>query len=345
MKRLNILYILLIPCIYLLYIAGSSIQSEGALFYGFAENKETELNLDVDCLISKVHVSPGEEVKKGQLLLEASQAKYDLKLNNLEYDLKEQSINTALEKAKLKNNIAQLEIKKQADIAELDAEIRSLEAKIELNENLFDQISSIKVPENSTINKSARIELNQLKNMRAEIIAPINQQIAILENQIKKAGQPQILQKQRLNKERELVDTEREKLQIFAPSDGLIGNVHCIDGENVSSFNTLISFYERNPTLVKGYVHEKLILEVKLDAELSVSSSQHPNHEVLGKIVGLGTRIVEIPERLRKIQDFKTYGREVLIRIPADNPFLQKEKVTLNSMNRKEGTFLSSFLN
>ncbi len=345
MKRFNIFYLLLIPSTYLLYLAGTSFQSEGAFFYGFAENKETELNLDVDCLIAKVYVSPGEEVKKGQLLLEASQAKYDLKINDLEYDLKEQQISTEIEKAKYRNNIAQLEIKKQADIAELDAEIRSLEAKIELNENLFDQISSIEVPENSTINKSARIELNALKNTRAEIIAPIDQQIAILQDQIQKAGRPQVLQKQRIKNERALVDLEKGKLQILAPSDGLIGNIHCIDGENVSSFNTLISFYERNPTLVKGYVHEKLILEVKLDAELSVSSSQHPNHEVQGKVIGLGTRIVETPERLRKVPELKSYGREVLIKIPADNPFLQKEKVTLNSTSRKEGHFLSLFLN
>ena len=343
MKRFNILYFLLIPCAYLLYLAGTNFKSEGAFFYGFAENKETELNLDIDCLIAKVHVRPGEEVKKGQLLLEASQAKYDIKLNELEYDLKEQQVSTEIEKTKLINNISQLEIKKQTDITELDAEIRSLKAKIELNEKLFDQISSIQVPENSTINKSARFELSELENKRTEIIAPINQQIDILKSQLKKAGQPQGLQRQRIKKEKELVGIEKEKLQIFAPSDGLIGNVHCIDGEHVSSFNTLISFYERNPTLVKGFVHEKLILEVKNGADLEVSSSQHPNHEVSGKVIGLGTRIVEIPERLRKIPEYKTYGREVLIKIPANNPFLQKEKVTLNSTIRKEDNFLSSF--
>ncbi len=343
MKGFNILYILIIPCAYLLYLAGSNFKTEGAFFYGFAENKETELNLDVDCLIAKVHVSPGEEVKEGQLLLEASQAKYDIKLNDLEYDLKEQQINTEIEKAKLTNNIAQLEIRKQAEINELDTEIRSLQSKIELNEKLFDQISSISVPDKGTINKSARIELNELLARKIEVEAPYNRQIQILNAQLKKVGQPQILQRQRLNKEKELIGIEKEKLQIFAPSDGLIGNIHCIDGEHVSSFNTLISFYERNPTLVKGFVHEKLILEVKTDAKLTVSSSQHPNHEVNGKIIGLGTRIVEIPERLRKIPEQKTYGREVLIKIPADNPFLQKEKVTLNSSDRSEGNFFSSF--
>jgi len=345
MKKFNILYLLLLPCAYLLYLVGGNYQSDGAFFYGFAENKETELNLEVDCLITKVYVSPGEQVKMGQLLLEASQAKYDLKLSDIEYDLKEQKINTTLKKAQLQDDIAQLEIKKQVAVTELDRKIRSLEAKIELNEKLFDQISSIDVPKNSTINKSARIELEALKNTRAIITQPLDQQIDILQKQVAQTGQPQVLQSQRLNKTKELIDKEREKLKIFAPSDGLIGNVHCIDGENISSFNTLISFYERNPTLVKGFVHEKLILQVKLEDQLSVSSSQHINHEVVGKVVGLGTRIVEIPERLRKIPEVKSYGREVLIKIPSQNPFLQKEKVTLNSANRTESNFLSSFLN
>ena len=47
-------------------------------------------------------------------------------------------------------------------------------------------------------------------------------------------------------------------------------------------------------------------------------------------ITGLGSRIVEIPDRLRKNPDLKTYGREVLISIPPTNFFLQKEKVILN---------------
>ncbi len=345
MKRFNIFYILLIPAIYLLYVVGSNSQAEGAFFYGFAENKETELNLDVDCMISKVHVSPGEEVRNGQLLLEANQAKFELKISDLEFDIKAQEISTLQERAKLQNQIAQLQIKKQTQLAELDMDIRSLRSKIELNEKLFDQISSIDIPEESKQNTPAKIELNQLESNRLAIVQPIDKQLDLLQQQLQKVGSPQQLNTQRINKEKELVGIEKEKLKVFAPTDGLIGNVHCIDGENVSSFNTLISFYERNPTLVKGFVHEKLILQVKLDDELKVTSSQHPDHEVTGKVVGLGTRIVEIPERLRKIADFKTYGREVLIRIPSDNPFLQKEKVTLNSTTRKESNFISSFLN
>jgi len=323
---------------------GTNFQTEGALFYGFAENKETELNLDVDCLITKVLVRAGEQVKQGQLLLEANQAKYELKLNNLEYELKEQAIITQLDKAKINNQIAQLEIRKQKDLADLDSKIRSLEAKIALNEKLFDQIKSVEIPEKNRTNTPAYIELESLRREKENLIAPLNQQISLLKDQLEKVGTPQSLNKQRITREKELVGNERAKLKVYAPSDGLIGNVHCIDGEHVSSFNTLISFYERNPTAVKGFVHEKLILEVKLNDKLKVTSSQHVNHEVVGEVLGLGTRIVEIPERLRKMPELKTYGREVLIKIPSNNPFLQKEKVTLNSISKKKSNFLSSYL-
>ena len=113
------------------------------------------------------------------------------------------------------------------------------------------------------------------------------------------------------------------------------GNILCKKGEHISAFNTLINFYERNPTIVKGYVHESLILEVQVGDSLRITSSLHPSQQVKGEVIGLGSRIVEIPARLRKIPDIKTYGREVLIRIPSDNPFLQKEKVMLNSLDEE----------
>jgi len=80
-----------------------------------------------------------------------------------------------------------------------------------------------------------------------------------------------------------------------------------------------------------------MILEVKVGDELEVSSSLHPDHKVRGVVFGLGSRIVEIPERLRKMADFKTYGREVLIKIPEENNFLQKEKVLLNTITKESG--------
>ena len=52
--------------------------------------------------------------------------------------------------------------------------------------------------------------------------------------------------------------------------------------------------------------------------------------------MGMGSRIIEIPDRLRKNPTFKTYGREIQVEIPSDNQFLQKEKVILK-LPPKEG--------
>jgi multidrug resistance efflux pump len=116
---------------------------------------------------------------------------------------------------------------------------------------------------------------------------------------------------------------------ITAPYDGLVGNIHGRVGEHQSSFSTLVTFYEQHPTLVKGYVHESLLLQVKLNDSLDVVSMVRPELFCRGQVVALGTRVVEIPERLRKMPEIKAYGREILVAIPTKNDFLQKEKVQL----------------
>jgi len=97
----------------------------------------------------------------------------------------------------------------------------------------------------------------------------------------------------------------------------------------VPSFNTLLSFYEPHSGLIKGYVHEDLTLQVALDDIYAISSLKDADIQYDGKVIGLGSRIVEIPTRLRKITEVKTYGREVLLEISRDNQFLQKEKVSI----------------
>lgn len=109
----------------------------------------------------------------------------------------------------------------------------------------------------------------------------------------------------------------------------MIGTIHCKEDEKIASFTPLVTFYEESPTLVIGYIHEDLLLKVKLQDIITVFSTSRPDIQNTGIIKTLGSRIVEIPPRIRKIKELKTFGREVIIEIPPDNPFLQKEKVTL----------------
>ena len=50
---------------------------------------------------------------------------------------------------------------------------------------------------------------------------------------------------------------------------------------------------------------------------------------VHGVVVGMGSRIVELPLRLRKVPEILVYGREVTIRIPEKNGFLLGEMTAI----------------
>jgi hypothetical protein len=60
-----------------------------------------------------------------------------------------------------------------------------------------------------------------------------------------------------------------------------------------------------------------------------IRSAVDPTQTCEGVVTGLGSRVVEIPGRLRKIPEVKIYGREVVVSIPAENPFIQREKVMM----------------
>jgi len=87
MKKINLLYLAIIPLAYLLYQMNASLGQASAFFYGFAENKETELSHDKAVLIHKILVTPGQAVTKGQLLMEVKQSAIDFKIGNASLDL------------------------------------------------------------------------------------------------------------------------------------------------------------------------------------------------------------------------------------------------------------------
>ena len=341
MKKFNILYIVLIPLIFGWLYMYKKMGQTSPFFYGFAENKEIELSHDKPVLIEKIRVTPGQQVKKGQLLLEVQQDAIDFKIERVNYDIEQIEINDQQRKTNLLDQIAQLEARRSSKIAAIEAEIENMETTIQYQKNLLSDLKSFDKDEVAKADTPNQKKLEALKDKLVYEIAPFDLEISQLKKSLAVISNSALSQKQSLKNEKEFYQAEQNKLKILAPSDGIIGNILCKEGENISAFSTLVNFYESSPTLVKGYVHESLILEVKNKDTLKVNSSLHPSHFIYGEVIGLGLRIVEIPERLRKSPDVKTYGREVLIKIPSENPFLQKEKVMLNTTVGREETFLA----
>lgn len=341
MKKYNILYIAIIPMCFALFYMNKNLGKASTIFYGFAENKETELSHDKSVLIHKILVTPGQEVSKGQLLIEVKQSTIDFKFDNANLDLQRLETVEQQQKQQILNRIAQLKVKRTTDVEALNIEISALESKIQYNKSLIEDLKSIDIKNDDSANNPNAVKLQALKKNLQIITKPIDIEIDQLQKELASISIPSQVQQEKLKGEIDYYKSEQGKLEILAPSDGLIGNIFCKEGENIAAFTSLLSFYEQTPTIVKGFVHESLLLQVEVGDMLTVSSTLLNDQKTEGQIIGLGSRIVEIPERLRKIPEFKTYGREVLIRIPKNNPFLQKEKVMLNSLDASNSKLYS----
>lgn len=343
MKRIKInLLFLLIPVLaYFLFAIYTSLNKGASSFFGVAENQETEINLEHDCSVTKIHVTEGEFVTKGTLLLEANGLDLDIRMSELKYDIAEVTAQDRLNQDEIRGNLQQLKALRAEKAGEIMGEIRILQSEKMMNEQLFSELKSI--PATDTVKTASVYEatLASLKEELRLVVEPIDAEIARLEKELRSISGPAKAEVTKMEKEIEFYAKEKEKLKIYAPTDGLVGGVHCKVGENIPSFDPLISFYEQSPNAVVAYIHESLSTKLKVGDSIHVASTLHPEEVCVGEVRGLGHRIVEIPERLRKIPEIKTYGREVLIHIPSENNFLQKEKVMLHHVDESPFSVVS----
>lgn len=333
MRRFNLLYLAIPLAAWALFAIYRYLNRSTASFYGVAENQETQINLDYPVTVNRIHVTTGQFVKKGALLMEVTRAELDFKLSELNLSIAELQAQDRLNIAEIRGELQRLRAERAEKTGEIQAEIRLLESERALNRGLFRDLKSVALPDAPAGESSAfDTKINALREEMRLAAEPFDVEITRLEQTLKIAGQPAQMQVGKLQKEIDRYQQERERLKLYAPADGLVGAIHCRVGENIPDFNPMISFYEQTPNSVVAYVHESMILHIQIGDSLNVFSSLHPEARCLGRVSGLGHRIVEIPERLRKIPEIKTYGREVLVEIPVNNHFLQKEKVVLQRL-------------
>lgn len=126
-----------------------------------------------------------------------------------------------------------------------------------------------------------------------------------------------------------VLQNRKKNLYVFADISGVIGSVNFKKGETASSFSSLITISPLAPTYVQGFVYESLQYQVKVGQKMQVHSLTDNNKLIEGRVVSVGSRIVELPLRLLHSQNQKLWGREVSIEIPSTNHFLLGEKVEI----------------
>jgi multidrug resistance efflux pump len=222
----------------------------------------------------------------------------------------------------------ELQITLQARLAEIDGKIEKTQKELAFKKSLMENIQSIKPVEATW--KPLEETLAGLRQEKADFKSLYEAKIKGLKAELALGQNPYREQIRRYMAERDFDESQKvQPILVAAPADGLVGNISCREAEHIPSYSTLMTFYEPHSGIIHGYVHEDLTLEVEIGQKFTISSLKDKNIHYTGKVIGLGSRIVEIPSRLRKLEEVKAYGREVLIEISKENSFLQNEKVSI----------------
>lgn len=333
MRRINLFYIAIVLAgLALLIVLRPSFHREVS-FFGFVENRETIINFNYPVVVNQILIKPGQMVEAGDTLLRIARRPAKKPLLDQSYQISTLQAEAEAWQQNRRSEQTELRLQYEDKLASLQQKKETVKAQMAQQEAVVEQLRTVR-PDSNAYQPLRRT----LADLEAEEtrLTEAYQQESKQQVLAQRAGtNPYRRQIERLQVEEDFEESLIDQpAAVIAQQTGLVGNVNCQPGEHLSAFSSLLTLYEPHSGLIKGYIHEDLRLNVQLGDDLIVASLLEELVEYRGTVVGLGSRIVEIPTRLRKVEAIKSYGREVLIEIPRDNRFLQKEKVSVTSAER-----------
>jgi multidrug resistance efflux pump len=310
------------------------IRSESTSFCGIAETKEIVINAETAVEIAKIRIMPGQTVKCGDTLVELRDPQLLMKINDISHELDELTSQKKAHVNLSKSELLQLKSEQSARINSLRAQIQELEAQYQINRKLVSELRSIKKENAATTpgTDSANPIAIKIQRFKADLNLALDSShimIGRLQDELLYAGNPLAERVKGLQSELQMLNETKNKLFKIAQIDGVIGTVNFKEGETVSPFAAIATLHAASPSYVEGYIHENVYSLVSIGKEVTVTSFSDRRNAVRGKVIGVGSRIVEYPVRLRRLPDLQMWGREVTIRIPEHNRFLLGEKVRI----------------
>jgi HlyD family secretion protein len=323
----------LIWCAGVLSLIGMSYfyHGESSLFYGVAEASERIISSESAVEVLAIPVLSGQKVHVGDTLIRLRRTDLEIRMSELGRELEGVAGKTTVSSSELDTRVAEIRGNLERQRNQIQFEINRLLEERKRNRDLTLRLQSL--PQSIQIldtNDSYLLKARSLERELASAETAANHQIGLLRGSQGAQRSTGQMERSALMKELAMLRAEQTKLTIIASQDAIVGSVNCHAGEKMSPFTSLLTLSAHSPTLVRGYIHEKVYNRIALGDQVDVVSAAERGGTVRGTVVGVGSRIVEFPIRLRKIPEMLVWGREVMIQIPSQNDFLLGEMVSVN---------------
>lgn len=297
-------------------------------FFGATETESRVLNYDHTVVVQNVLVKTGDKVKAGDTLMFFYRTELDQESAERLSEIQQNTVEKNAQNSILDKSLQVLKAEHQAKLSEIQAQIRIEQAEYKAESGV-------------------RKLLGEDKN--AEDIDPLRaEKIAALRSQILQAGEEYQERVKELQAERkanqsvfdarsartqvelDFVKTEQNRLILLAPVDGFVENIAVSPTEVVPQHKELMKINPLKPTRIRGFIYEHAEVAYQLGDTVKLSTYSRQGIETQGIIIGSNPQVVELPVRLRKLPEVRTWGREIFIKIPVDNPFYLNEKIVIS---------------
>lgn len=306
----------------MLVISFRFFRGSGETAIGLARSKEYKISSAYTAVVSRVSVVPGMEVKEGDVLLELTSPELEMEVSKLSSRVRLLETEKEEKKKLAHAEAARARTEMQIQLDGVEADLAELQAEIRLNTQITGQSAT---PDSAS---PQAIKLNALQQQRERLrealdleLQNISQRAAIdqkmLENQIAM-----------LQHELSLLGQERMQMRKLASVPGVVENVFVKAGEQADAFSPLVEIIPRHPTTVVAYLVGKQAETFPIGSRVTVISNHGQRVEVAGTVSGYGS-VTQLPEILQKATAVKAFGQEVFIEIPAENSLANGEKVLI----------------
>ncbi|MBW8325028.1 MAG: efflux RND transporter periplasmic adaptor subunit [Prolixibacteraceae bacterium] len=283
----------------------------------------------LNTIVRKINKEPGSRVKQGEVIIELDDKPTRDEIEQISDQLEVKS--NSLERSKLEGQMARIDLDYNLEVKKL--RIASIKAQLADEEQLLSVggISSAKIDETkqnlvlaekdlAMVQKKNAIRLKQMKTEETGL----NLQIGIQQKQL--ADKMEML----------------GKLNIKAPSDGIILSISGKEGEKVGNDKMLITLSDLTTFKIKGLIEEKFSEFVKTGNPVFIFAE---NEKLIGTIGNVTPTVADnkihfnihlenssnsklIPNQTVKLQVLKSIKNEV-IRISANNDFKANSEQTV----------------
>ena len=325
--RFNVLYILFpVAILACLWIARDFQGRQGNTFFGIAETEPRILNFDHDLSVREVFIKAGDKIKAGDTLAIFHRAELDENEFSQYREMITNETARAAERAILEKEKEVVQARLNVDIRELAIDIKLLQTEDSImmvyRGNLYGQSTPVQ-------NRVIKERIEGLQKQMEDLKHEAEEELLVLSAKISATDQIAAEKANKLKGQLTMIATERERLVLISPINGYVEDVYFSVNAMIPAHKDLVKINPDTPNKIIGFIHETNEVPLSIGSNVEMTSFNRPGIVSTGLIVGVNPKMTELPLRLRKFIDLRSWGREVYISIPDTNSFFISEKVNI----------------